>query len=612
MFKIIAFLCAALTAFPAFSADIRAAKVTPSHALTMHGDPLYEAGFKHFSYVNPDAPKGGTARLWAQGGFDSLNPFIVKGSGAAGLGRIYDSLMVSSADEPFTQYGLLAKTVEAPKDRSWVVFNLRKEARWHDGKPVTADDVVFTFNTLLKEGRPHYRFYYAGIDKVIKESSHRVRFTFKPGRNRELPLILGQIPILPKHYWKGREFGKTTLEPPLGSGPYRIKELEAGRAITYERVAEYWGKDLPVNVGRNNFGAIRIDYYRDSLVALEAFKAGAYDIRIESSSKDWAVSYDIPAVRVGLIKQEEVSHRRVAGMQGFVYNTRRPLFKDRKVRRALTYAFDFEWTNKNLFHGQYTRTRSYFDNSELAATSLPGKQERKLLFQFKGRIPNEAILNNYTLPVTDGMGRIRKNLRKADQMLKEAGWTIENGKRVNASGQPFEFEILLLSPLFERVSLPFAKNLERLGIKARVRTVDSAQYQYRLENFDFDMTVAVFGQSPSPGNEQRNYWGSAAADQKGSRNLIGIKEPVIDELIELLVAAPDRNALVIRTRALDRVLLWGHYIIPHWHIPYDRLAYWDKFGMPQHVPMQGYQFDTWWVDPQKVDALNSKRTPEKE
>ena len=598
---------ALLAALVALSPPLAAADPAPRPGLAMHGEPKYPAGFPHFEYVNPDAPKGGLVRLASVGSFDDLNGFIVKGDPAEGLGLIYDSLMAQAADEAFTQYGQLAESIEVPDDRSWVIFNLRKEARWHDGKPVTADDVIFTFHALVEKGRPHYRLYYAGVDKVEKLNERRVKFTFKPGENRELPLILGQIEILPKHYWDGRDFSKTTLEPPLGSGPYRIKTVDAGRSITYERVADYWGKDLPVNKGSYNYGQMRYDYYRDATVALEAFKAGEFDFRLENSSKDWATGYDIPAVQKGWIKRAEIKHNRPAGMQGFAYNSRRELFRDRKVREALAFAFDFEWANKNLFYGQYVRTRSYFDNSELAASGLPGPDEAKLLEKYRGKVPEEVFAKAYAPPKTDGSGQIRGNLREADRLLKEAGWTIRDGKRVDGSGKAFEFEILLVSPQFERIVLPFVGNLERLGIVAKVRTVDSAQYVRRLEGFDFDMVVMTFGQSESPGNEQRNYWGSAAADQPGSRNFMGIKDPVVDELIEALIAAPDRKALIARTRALDRVLQWGFYTIPQWHLDFDRLALWDKFGVPRVTPSRGVQFNAWWVDPVKEKALEGAR-----
>jgi len=589
----------------AVSSGLADSPVAKTHAVAMHGHPKYPADFTHFDYVNPDAPKGGTVRLAGLGSFDSLNPFIIKGQAADGLGGIYDSLTTASADEPFTRYGLLAESMELPADRSWIIFNLRSSARWHDGQPVTADDVIFTFDIIRKEGSPQLQFYYADIDGVEKLGPLRVKFMFKSSENRELPLIVGEQAILPRHYWQDRDFSKTTLDPPLGSGPYRIHSLEAGRFIVYERVADYWGKDLPVNRGRYNFDLMRYDYYRDETIQIEAFKAGEYDYRMENSSKHWATAYDMPEIAQSLMRKEEVGHNRPAGMQGYVYNTRRNLFKDARVREALAYAFDFERANKTLFYGQYVRTRSYFDNSELAATGLPSSQELELLAPFKDQLPPRVFTEAYQPPKTDGSGRIRSNLAKAVKLLKAAGWKINAGW-LEKDGQPFEFEVLLYAPLFERITLPFAKDLERLGIKARVRTVDVAQYIKRLETFDFDMFVYSWGQSLSPGNEQRNFWGSAAADQPGSYNFAGIKDPVVDALIEKIITAPDRDSLVTRCKALDRVLQWGFYVIPHWHIAYDRLVYWNKFSRPGMTPDNGVQFDAWWVDPAKEQRLKGR------
>lgn len=590
------------------ASSVAAGDVIPRHGIAMHGEVKYPPDFTHFAYVNPNAPQGGGVKMAAIGGFDSFNGFIIKGEAADGLNMIYDSLMVDSADEAFSQYGLLAETVEMPDDRSWVAFNLRPEARWHDGRPVTAEDVVFTFNVLIDKGQPSFRFYYAGVEKVEATSDRRVKFTFKAGDNRELPLILGQLEILPKHYWQGRDFDKTTLDPPLGSGPYKIESFEANRTVIYKRVADYWGKDLAVNRGQNNFDAYEYDYYRDDTVALEAFKAGEFDMRLENISKNWAVSYDIPAVREGLIRKLEVKHKMPAGLQGFAYNIRRDLFKDARVRRALAYAFDFAWSNKNLFYGQYVRTRSYFDNSEMAATGLPAAGELAILEPYRGRAPAEVFTKEYQPPATDGSGTIRANLSIADGLLKEAGWVIKDGRRVHAeTGKPFEFETLLANPSFERVVLPFAKNLERLGVKMRVRTVDSSQYIKRLETFDFDMMVFSWGQSLSPGNEQRNYWTAAAAARPGSRNVVGINDPVVDELVEKLIASPDRESLINHSKALDRVLQWGHYVIPHWHLDYQRIALWDKFGMPEATPLRGAQINAWWIDADKNNSLAARR-----
>lgn len=580
----------------------------PAHGIAMHGDLKYGPDFTHFDYVNPNAPNGGAIRLGAIGGFDSLNPFIIKGNAAGGVTMIYDTLLTSSADEAFSEYGLLAKTVRTPKDRSWVEFTLRDEARWHDGEPVTADDVIFSFETLVSKGAPFYRFYYGSVERAVKVGPKTVRFDFKPGENRELPLILGQLTVFPKHYWATRNFDSTTMDPPLGSGPYRIKSVDANRNVVLERVPDYWGKGLAVNAGADNFDIIEFEYYRDAQVAIEAFTGGRYDFRQENSSKAWATAYDVPAVKKGLIKLGKFDHDRAAGMQGFAFNTRRDVFKDPQVRAALAYAFDFEWSNKNLFYGQYSRTRSYFDNSELAATGLPSADELQLLEPFRGKIPAEVFTTEYNPPKTDGSGNIRDNLRAASKMLRDAGWVIKDGVRVNEkTGTPLEFEILLSSPLFERVVLPFAKNLEKLGVKARARTVETAQYQRRIDTFDFDMTIGNWGQSLSPGNEQRDFWGSAAANQEGSRNLVGISDPVIDALIDKIISAPDRKALVTACRALDRVLQWHHFVIPHFHAGYDRIAYWDKFGQPKITPTSGTRFLTWWIDADKEKRLEAAR-----
>jgi microcin C transport system substrate-binding protein len=551
-------------AFVVGVAPVSAGAAENSHGIAMHGDLKYPAGFKNFDYTNPDAPKGGTVRLNAVGTFDSFNSFIVKGNGAAGLGFIYDNLMHGSADEAFSQYGQLAESIEVPKDRSWAAFTLRAEAKWQDGKPVSVADVIWTFNTLTTKGTPFYRFYYANVADVVQTGPRTVRFNFKPGENRELPLILGQLTILPKHYWETRDFTKTTLEPPIGSGPYKIESFEPGRSITYTRVKDWWGEKIPVNRGLFNFDTIRYDYYRDSTVSLLAFKAGEYDYRAENSSKAWATAYKNPNVENGLIRKVEINHNRSSGMQAFVMNTRRDIFKDRRVRKALAYGFDFEWSNKNLFYGQYARTRSYFDNSELAATGVPEGDELKLLEPYRGRIPDEVFSQEYNPPKNDGSGNVRRNLRIGSKLLNEAGWRIKGNKRVHEkTGKPLEFEILLVSPLFERIVLPFAKNLEKLGVAVRVRTVDPSQYRRRIDTFDFDVIVGGAGQSLSPGNEQRSYWGSAAAGIEGGRNTIGIKDPVIDELIEKVIAASDRKALVASVKALDRVLQWGHWVIPH-------------------------------------------------
>lgn len=596
-------------AAPLAVADTAAVK---SHALTLDDKPKYGPNFRHADYVNPNAPKGGTVRLFSIGSFDTFNPFIIKGDPAAGIGYLYETLMSSPEDDILTEYGLIAETVELPADLSYVIYNLRAEAKFSDGSPITADDVVFSFNILRDKGRPFYRFYYANVSKVEALEPRRVKFSFSGPPNRELPQIVGQIPVLSKAYWESRDFSKTTLEPPVGSGPYKIKSFEPGRYISYERRKDYWGANIPINVGRYNFDTIRYDFVRDQTVAIEAFKAGQYDFRLESSSKEWATSYDFPAFRDGLVKKEAMRHERPSGMQAFIFNTRREKFKNRAVRQALGYAFDFEWSNRQLFYGQYTRTTSFFENSDLAASGLPTTEELALLEPLRGKIPDEVFTQAFSLPKTDGSGNIRKNLRTAVRLLRKAGWRVVNNQLINpADGKPMEIEFLLVSPAFERIVAPYIRNLKRLGVTGKIRTVDPAQYQNRVRDFDYDVIVSTFGQSSSPGNEQRNYWGSAAAKRPGSRNLIGITNPAIDSLVENIVAARDRKSLIIATRALDRVLKWNYFVVPQWHIREDRVAWWDKFGRPDTKPKYGVGFSSWWVDPKK-DAMVSARQNGKE
>ena len=588
--------------------SLMADAVLSDHAMTMFDNeiPKYTTTFPYFDYVNPTAPKGGTLRLAVDGTFDSFNSFIPKGN-AASTGSV-ETLLVNSADEPFTAYGLVAKTMEWPADRSWVIFNLRPEARWHDGTPITADDVVWSFETLVEKGMPFYRYYYSAIDSAEALNTHRVRFNFKESGNQELPLITGQLPVLPKHYWASRDFSATTLDPPLGSGPYRIQKFEAGRYIVQERVTDYWGANLPVRRGMNNFDTIRTEFFRDATPIRLALKAGDIDFRLENQSKAWADDYNVAVVDKGLLNKEMVPHRQPTGMQAFVMNTRRTLFQDPRVRQALGYAFDFEWSNRTLFNGQYTRTTSYFSNSELASSGLPQGEELALLEHYRGRIPDTVFNQAFKIPVTDGSGRPRENLRKATALLKDAGWTVRDLKLVNEkTGVPFTFEVLLSSKAFERIVLPYTQNLKQLGIEAKIRLVDRTQYMERYRQKDFDMLVAVWGQSETPGNEQREYWGSDAADSVGSRNLAGIKDPVVDELIELLVKSDSREQLNVRTRALDRVLLWGHYVVPHWHIRADRVLYWDKFSRPATPVRSGVMRSRWWYDTQKAAALEQAR-----
>ncbi len=579
---------------PAFAAD------EPVHAMALHGAPKYAAGFKHLDYVNPEAPKGGALRMGALGTFDSLNPHIVKGVPAGGISNIYETLLVQSADEPFTGYGLLAESLEVPEDRSAVTFNLRPEARWHDGKPVTAEDVVWSFNTLTSEGTPSYKAYYHDVKAVEALSPTRVKFTFSMAGNLELPLIVGQMPILPKHYYESgaHKFAETTLTPPLGSGPYKVGKIVPGRLIEYERVKNWWGEALPFNRGQNNFDKISYEYFRDNNVLLEAFFADQFDFRQENVAKLWATAYDAPAVKDGRIVKRTIEHKLPQGFQGFVYNTRRPVFQDRAVREALAYAFDFEWSNKQYAFGAYKRTRSYFSNSEMEAKGVPEGRVLEILEPFRDKLPPALFTTPYEPPQTDGSGNLRANLKKAADILDAAGWKVGSDGIRAKDGRKLTFEFLDNNPQFERWIMPFLKNLERIGVKASFRVVDEAQYQNRMNEFDFDMTVNVFGQSSSPGNEQREFWGSEKADAPGSRNLIGIKDPVVDELIKLIVIAPSREELVYRCQALDFVLQNGFYGIPNWHLPAWRIAYWNRFGMPDTIPAYGLPVaETWWAKP---------------
>ena len=567
------------------------------HAIAMHGSAKYSPGFQHFDYVNPNAPRQGTLRRHVIGTFDTFNPFVAKGVAVAGTGYLYDTLTTGSLDEPFTQYGLLAESIKLAADHSHVTFTLRKEARFADGTPVGASDVAFTFKLLTEQGAPFYAYYYGDIERVTVLDERRVRFFFKTTQNRELPLIVGQLPVLPAHYWKERDFTDVNLSTPLGSGPYTVKAVQAGRRVTYQRRDDYWGKNLPVNRGLYNFSEVTFEYFLDDTVALEAFKGGAYDWRLESSAKNWASGYDSPALKRGDIMLTTQPHQLPAGMQGFVMNQRRTLFQNATLRQAIILAMDFEWSNKNLFHNQYRRTRSYFQNSEMAATGLPGKAELAILEPFRDQLPEQVFGEAWQPPVTDGTGRPRENLARAQSLLGKAGYTLANKQLLAPDGTPVKFEILLDSVAFERVALPFARNLAVLGINASVRRIDASQYQERVRKFDFDMVVAVFPQSNSPGNEQRDFWHSSAAGRDDSRNLIGLKDPVVDALVEQLIRAPDRASLVSHARALDRVLQWGHHVVPNWHLDYFRIAHRSDLKRPAVIPPYGVLIDSWWQQP---------------
>ncbi len=596
-------LSVALTA--ALFSTVHAATIITG-SIALHGKPALPDNFAAFPYANPKAPKGGELRLFAMGSFDSTNPFINKGNAVDGTEYLYDSLTVASYDEPFSRYGLLAQKIERdPEDPSWIIYHLNPAAKFSDGVPVTAEDVVFTFDTIRKDGTPNLRNYYGDIAKVEALDKQRVKFTFKNKNNRELSLIVGEQPILPEHYWEKRTFNATTLDIPVGSGPYTLSKLDGNNVAVYTRNPGYWGADLPVNRGRNNFDSIKFSYYRDITVALEGFKAGKFDFNQESKAKNWATEYNFPAVQKGLVRKVEQLNQNPSGMQGYLFNTRKPLFQDRRVRQALGYAFDFEWSNRNLFYNAYVRTRSYFDNSELAATGLPSAAELALLTPYKTQLPPELFTTEYQPPKYDGSGNIRDGLVAAQQLLASAGWTMRNGKLTNAQGQPFKFEILLVQPEFVRIVEPFTRNLSRLGIDVSIRPVDASQYINRLRGFDFDMVVGGFAQSLSPGNEQRDFWGSKAADMPGSHNLVGIKSPVVDALVEKIVGARTREDLVTATRALDRVLLWNYYVIPQYHTNKYRLAFWDFLEQPTVKPKYALGLEFWWANPAKMAKIRA-------
>ena len=596
-----AILLTALLPAPAHSEDAP----RHHHALSLIGEPRFPADFKHFDYVNPDAPKGGLVRLADIGGFDSLNPVLYKGEPAAGLSFVFESLMADSLDEPSTSYGLIAEWASYPEDYSSVTFKLRDEARWHDGKKITPEDVIYSLE-VNKAANPRMGLYYKNVSRAEATGENEVTFYFDVKNNRELPMIMGQLTILPKHYWTGKDASgkerdpmKTTLEPPLGSGPYRIKDVKPGRSISFERVADYWGKDLPVNAGQWNYDEIRFEYYRDETVAFESFKAGNLDYWQETSAKNWAIAYDFAALKNGFVRRQEVPIERTHSMQCFVLNLRRPQFQDRRVRQAFSLAYDFEWANKNLFYNQYARVGSYFEGSELASPkALPEGRELEILNEVKDGVPPEVFTEIHQNPVNDTPDAMRGNLRKAVMLLKEAGWEVKNGVLINVkTGQQMKVEFLLVSPLFERIVQPYLQNLERLGIKGTIRLVDSAQYTRRLDGFDYDIVVGNFAQSESPGNEQRDFWGSDAAGREGSANLIGVKSPAIDKLIDRIIFAKDRAELVAATRALDRVLLWNEFVVPQWYSPTVRIAYWDRYGQPKVLPGLTPGFlQVWWFD----------------
>lgn len=565
----------------------------------MHGTPKHAPDFSHFSYVNPDAPKGGSVTFASLGSFDSLNPLIIKGVAAAGMRNyVFESLMARAYDEPFSLYGLLAESIETPDDRSWVAFTLRKEARFSDGKPVTADDILFSHSLLRDKGRPNHRTYYSKISKAEKTGPRTVKFTFNEQGDREMPLIMGLMPILPRHFFSADTFDATTLKPLVGSGPYRVAKVEAGKRIVYERNPDYWGNKLAVNSGRHNFDKINYEYYRDDDPMFQAFQKGLYQLWKESDSARWARDYNFPAYKDGRIIKEELPISVPSGMSALTFNTRRPLFSNPKVREALTLVLDFEWLNKNYYHDLYSRTQSFFDRSDLSSHGRSADaHERKLLAPFSGTVNPSIMDGTYKLPVSDGSGRNRTNRRKALGLLKQAGYSLKDGKLVNSkTGDPFAFEILATSGGQKRLLLKFVDTLKGLGIEARLRQVDSAQYQRRRQTFDFDMIQSFWYASLSPGNEQLFRWSIKSADADGSFNYAGVKSPAVDAMIAAMLAATSREDFVSAVRALDRVLLSGHYVIPLFHLQKQWIARWKTLAHPADTSLYGYRVDTWWIE----------------
>jgi microcin C transport system substrate-binding protein len=580
------------------------------HGLSAFGDLAYPQDFQHFAYVDPDAPKGGTFSLVGWGGvttFNSLNNYILKGDAAQGLELLFDSLMVRAADEPDALYGLVAESAEVADDGMSVTFYLRPEAKFSDGTPLTAEDVAFSFETLKDKGHPIYHQMLQDVVSAEALDPATVRYTFKGELVRDLPLIVAGLPIFSKAYYSKKPFDQTTLEPPLGSGPYLVDKIAQGRTIVYRRNPDYWAKDLPVNRGRWNFDRIRFEYFRDRNAGMEAFKAGTYDFREEFTSKVWATEYDFPAIRDGRVNKEVLPDETPSGTQGFFLNTRRDHLKDPLVRKALDLAFDFEWTNRNVFYGLYQRTESFFENSPMKAEGEPSAAEKALLDELGVPVQDEALGPVYLPPKSDGSGADRKLLFEAGKLLDEAGWKIKDGMRVNDQGEPFKLEILTFEPTFERLTAPYVKNLKLLGIDARIRMVDPAQYQQRLKNFDFDMTTQRYVMRNTPGVELRSYFGSAAAKIDGSLNLAGISDPAIDALIERAVGAKSREELETAARALDRVLRAGHYWVPHWYKASHHVAHWDKFAQPEtKARFDRGILDTWWYDEDKTAKLARK------
>ena len=583
-----------------FSSQILAKK---SHGIAMHGQPKYEENFLHLDYINPDAPKGGVIKFGSYGSFDNLNRVAFKGSKAAGLGYINDTLMRRVWDEAFSLYGLIAEYAEMPEDRSSITFYINPKAKFHDGSPITREDVLFSLETFQNKGTPNQKKTYGKVIKTELVDQNGIKMIFVNNEDKELPLIIaGFLPIVPKKYYENIDVTKTFLDIPLGSGPYTIESLEPGRQIKYQRVKDYWAKDLLANKGQYNFDTLIYDYYKDSNVLLEAFKVGEYDYRREYNAKRWQSNYTFDAVDRGDVILQEMKNDRPTGMNALVMNSRKEIFNNPQVRLALSYAYDHEWINKALYNNAYTRTDSYFDNSPLASSGLPSENELKLLNPWKNQLPKEIFNQTYQPPVSDGSGMPRDNLRIAKKILEGEGWFVEDGKLMK-DGKEFAFEFLIVSPSVEKIALAFQKTLEVLGITMSVRTVDSSQYQARMLNYDFDMIKASWNVSLSPGNEQQFYWGSEVGKKDGSKNYAGVNSPVVDSLIETLIGAKTREELTTAIHALDRVLLWGHYVIPLYHSNTDRIAYWNFLEFPDEIPLYGLVIESWWANSEKASKL---------
>ena len=597
---------ALLLTAPAIAADPEA-----RHGLSVFGDLKYGPGFKNFNYVNPDAPKGGTLKIPGLDTFETIHPFILKGQKEPlAEALLYDTLMARSFDEPDSYYGLVAKTVEVPADKSWVAFNIDPRAKFHDGTQITAGDIVFTFNVLKTDGHPRYRVNFRDVDRAEATSPSRVKFTFKPGTHRDLPTRLAALPVLSKAYYDKVDFNKTTFEPALASGPYKVGKFEPGRSITYQRAENYWAKDLPVNRGRFNFDRITVEYYRDREVAFQAFFSNQYDYREEFTSRQWATQYDKPPANKGLVVRETLPDETPSGVQAFILNLRRAKFQDVRLRAAMDLAFDYEWTNKTLFYSLYDRTNSMFENSSLAAKQPPSKEELALLEPFRGKVPDEVFTTVFRAPETDGSGRIRGNLRKASRLLKQAGYAVRNGVLTDIAGKPLTIEFLLFESSFKRIINPYLQNLKRLGIQASIRIVDVANFKRRQDNFDFDIVIRRIAQPLTPGLEQRNYFGSEFADVPGSFNIGGVKDSAVDALIEKVVTAKSRGELTVATRALDRVLMWNRFVITQWYKGEHNVAYWNKYNRPKVSPkFSTGVLDTWWYDAEKAAMIEKGTAP---